>query len=170
MSTYEDDLRHSLKAEFDTGRIREVVDAAKVFSQLSKVYPTSGSKIDWKNIPGAIERTEEDKSLQLERFVEFFDEMCSRFELAGVILYVGDSATDFALEGTVDAFRRVLPELVEIPQHHYFVGPACSWCICLTMEGDMGFGRATAPLRSEEVGPSLVSKVPYPWQSGDTLR
>lgn len=50
MSTYEDDLRHSLKAEFDTGRIREVVDAAKVFSQLSKVYPTSGSKIDWKNI------------------------------------------------------------------------------------------------------------------------
>lgn len=141
MSTYEDDLRLALKAEFDAGQIREIGDAANVFGQLLKAYPASGSKIDWKRVPGAIERAEEDDSLQLDRFVEFFDEMRSQFKLTGTALYVGDSATDFALEGTVDAFRRALPELIEIPQHHYFIGQNCSWCMCLTMEGDMGFGR-----------------------------
>lgn len=145
MSTHEDDLRLVLRSEFETGQIREAGDAANVFESLSRAYPTNGSKIDWKHVPGAIESTEEDQSLQVERFVEFFDEVRSRFGLAGPVLYVGDSATDFALEGTVDAIRRALPELVEIPQHHYFIGPDCSWCLCMTMEGDMGFGRAAAP-------------------------
>lgn len=142
MTTYEDDLRQALKPAFDAGQICEIGDAAAVFGALSKAYPTSGSKIDWKRVPGAIESAEEDESLQFERFVEFFDEMRSRFDLAGPVTYAGDSATDFALEGTVDAIRLALPVLIEIPQHHYFIGPACSWCICLTMEGDMGFGRA----------------------------
>ncbi len=145
MSTYEDDLRLALKCEFDTGQIREVGDAANVFGLLSMAYPTSGSKIDWKHVPGAIEFAEEDESLQIKRFMDFFDEMRSRFDLAGPVLYVGDSATDFALEGSVEAIRRALPELVEIPQHHYFIGPNCSWCLCMTMEGDIGFGRVTAP-------------------------
>jgi hypothetical protein len=147
VSTYEEDLRLALKAEFDAGQIREVGSAADVFGQLSKAYPASGSKIDWKRVPGAIECAEEDESLQLERFADFFDEVRSRFELNGAVLYAGDSATDFALEGTVDAFRRALPELIAIPQHHYFIGPNCSWCMCLTMEGDMGFGRVTTPSR-----------------------
>jgi hypothetical protein len=147
MSTYEDDLRMALKAEFDTNQIREIGNAENVFGPLLKTYPAKGSKIDWKRVSGAIERTEEDDSLQFDRFVEFFDEMLSRFELAGTALYAGDSATDFALEGTVDAFRRVLHELIEIPQHHYFIGSNYSWCICLTMEGCMGFGRVTTPLR-----------------------
>lgn len=144
MSTYEDDLRLALKPEFDADQIREVGDAANIFGSLLKVYPASGSKIDWKRVSGAIESAEEDESLQIERFVEFFDEMCLKFALAGPVLYVGDSATDFALEGTVESIRRALPELVGIPQHHYFIGPNCSWCLCMTMEGDMGFGRVAA--------------------------
>jgi hypothetical protein len=147
LSTYEDDLRLALKAEFDAGDIREIGDAAHVFAQLSKTYPASGSKIDWKQVPGAIERTEEDESLQLERFVEFFDEMRSRFGLTGTVLYAGDSATDFVLEATVEVFRRALPEFIAIPQHHYFIGPDFSWCVCLSMEGDMGFGGVTTSYR-----------------------
>jgi hypothetical protein len=83
----------------------------------------------------------EEKSLQIERFIDFFDEMRSRFDLAGPIFYAGDSATDFALEGAIETIRRVLPKIIDIPQHHYFVGPNCSWCLCMTMEGDIGFGR-----------------------------
>jgi hypothetical protein len=143
LSTYEDDLRLALKAEFDAGNIREVANSDTVFAQLSKTYPASGSKIDWQRVPGAIECAEEDQSLQGERFVAFFEGMRSRFELTGPVLYVGDSATDFVLEGTVESFRRVLPELVAIPQHHYFIGPNFSWCLCLTMEGAMGFGGVT---------------------------
>jgi hypothetical protein len=147
MSTYEDDLRLALKSEFDANQIREIGNVATVFDLLSKAYPTNGSKIDWKRVPGAIECVEEDESLQLERFVEFFDEMRSRFDLVGPVLYAGDSATDFVLEGKIDAIRRVLPELVEVPQHHYFIGQNCLWCICLTMEGDMGFGRVAESFR-----------------------
>jgi hypothetical protein len=142
MSTYEDGVRSALKAQFDAGELRDVGDAAAVFGSLSSVFPTSGSKIDWRHVPGSVESAEEDASLQRERFVQFFDEMQSRFVLTGPATYAGDSATDFALEGAVDAIRKALPILLEVPQHHYFMGPGCSWCICLTMEGDMGFGRS----------------------------
>lgn len=141
MSTYEDDLRLALKAQFDAHQLRDIGDAADVFDSLSGSYPASGSKIDWKRVPGAIESAANDDSQKHERFVAFFDEMRSRFDLAGPVIYAGDSATDFALEGAMDAMRRVLPVLIEVPQHHYFIGPNCSWCICLTMEGSMGFGR-----------------------------
>ncbi len=147
MSTYEENLRRALKAQLDAGDIREVGSSDTVFAQLSKTYPVSGSKIDWKRVPGAIECTEDDPFLQVERFVEFFEEMRSRFGLTGTVLYVGDSATDFALAGTVEAFRRALPELVAIPQHHYVIGRDFSWCICLTMEGDMGFGGVATSYR-----------------------
>jgi len=116
MSRYGDNVRQALKAEFEAGHLRVVGEATDVFGPLAKVYPANGSKIDWKRVPGAVESSEEDQSLQSTRFVEFFDEMRSRFELTGPVLYVGDSATDFALEGPIDVMRRALPELIEIPQ------------------------------------------------------
>jgi hypothetical protein len=121
MSTYDDDIRQALKAEFEAGHLREVGDAADVFGPLAKIYPASGSKIDWQRVPGAVESAEENQSLQSKRFVEFFDEMRSRFELRGPVLYAGDSATGFALGGTIDVMRRALPELFKIPQHHYLL-------------------------------------------------
>lgn len=144
MSTYEEDIRQALKTEFDMGHLRVAGESDAIFSALAKIYPADGSKIDWKRVPGAIESVEEDESLQPIQFVEFFDEMCLRFGLKGTVQYVGDSVTDFALEGSIDAMRKALPVLITIPQHHYFVGPNSSWCMCMTMEGDMGFGRAEA--------------------------
>jgi hypothetical protein len=147
MSTYEDDLRSALKTQFDTGELLDIGDAAAVFSSLSKAFPTSGSKIDWRYVPGSVESAEEEASLQHQRFAQFFDDVRSRFGLSGPVTYAGDSATDFALEGTLDAVREALPALLEVPQHHYFIGPGCSWCICFTMEGDMGFGRCESAPR-----------------------
>jgi hypothetical protein len=105
-----------------------------------RIYPASGSKIDWCRVPDSIERTEEDESLQLEQFLTFFDEVAQNFLLIGEVVYVGDSATDFALAGEIECIRAALPELLLIPQHHYLIGPEFSWCICFTMEGNMGFG------------------------------
>jgi hypothetical protein len=140
MNSYEDDLRNTLKAEFDSGDLRDIGDATGVFELLSKAYPVIGSRIDWDQVPDSIEKTGEEP-LQLERFADFFDQMCSKFGLDGAILYAGDSATDFALEScSIEVIRRALPHLIEIPQHHYFIGPRYSWCMCLTMEGDMAFG------------------------------
>jgi hypothetical protein len=141
---YDDDIRLALKAEFDVGQLLEAGPADDVFSMLAKVYPISGSKIDWTRVPDALEESEREHAFQLARFAAFFDEMCVRFGLKGGVLYVGDNAPEFAIAGTIDAMRRALPILLEIPQHHYFVGPSASWCMCLTMEGDMDFGRAGA--------------------------
>jgi hypothetical protein len=146
MSAYEDDIRQSLKSEFDAGFLSEAGSADDVFGLLAKVYPASGSQIDWKRVPGAIERSETDQREQPHQFVEFFNEMIATFELSGPVLYAGDSATDFALAGSIATMQRILPVLIAVPQHHYFVGPNATWCICMRMEGGMGFGRAATPL------------------------
>jgi hypothetical protein len=145
MSTYEEDIRQALKNELDSGYLTEVGPAEDIFGLLTKAYPLNGSKIDWKHVPDAIEWTAGDNSKQYIRFATFFGEMCSRFGLTGPVFYVGDSATDFALVGSVETMRRVLPVLIEVPQHHYFVGPNGFWCICLTMEGHMDFGASAMP-------------------------
>ena len=88
---------------------------------------------------------EEDRAQERTRFVEFFDWMCARFGLNGLVLYIGDSLTDFALAASVADMRQALPVLFEVPQHHYFVGANASWCMCMAMEGDMAFGCAAVP-------------------------
>ena len=140
MSTYEEDVRLALKTDLDSGEIREAGEAATVLDSLCRIFPVNGSKIDWRRVPGSVESAEENEALQNECFAQFFDEVKARFGLSGSVTYVGDSATEFALEGTVNAIRKVLPTLLEVPQHHYFIGQSYSWCLCLTMEGDMGFG------------------------------
>lgn len=145
MSKYEDEIRQALKTEIDSGRFKEAGAADDVFELLTKNYPASGSKIDWKRVPGSIEYYEEDRSQERTRFVEFFDEMCARYGLNGLVLYVGDGPLNFALAASAVDMRRALPVLLDVPQHHYFVGPNASWCMCMTMEGDMAFGHAAAP-------------------------
>ena len=137
---YEKELRQELRHEFESGAIRELGDSSPFFAQLGQAYPAHGSKIDWGTIPGSIERVEADESAQIQSFNAFFEEMVQRFRLSGDVVYVGDSATDFALAGEVQAMHRVLRELLSVPQHHYFLGPECSWCMSFTMEGDMAFG------------------------------
>ncbi|MGJ5176510.1 hypothetical protein ACQR16_31080 [Bradyrhizobium oligotrophicum] len=147
MSTYEDDLRQALTGELAAGAIRELADSGVVFGEISKRFPVNGSKIDWTRVAGAIEQCESDPLLQHDQFVRFFDSVRSSFSLDGPAIYVGDGATSFGLFGSLESFRKVLPAILDIPQHHYFVGPGYSWCLSLTMEGDMAFGR---------VGPILL--------------
>ncbi len=145
MSIYEDEIRQALKAQIDAGRLKEAGAAIHVYRLLTKTYPRSSSKIDWSRVPGAIECAEEDRSRQTARFIEFFDKMCARFALNGLVLYIGDSLTDFALAASIADMRQALPALFDVPQHHYFVGPNASWCMSMTMEGDMAFGCAAVP-------------------------
>ncbi|WP_428989917.1 hypothetical protein [Methylocapsa aurea] len=137
---YEDEVRKALQAAMASNRLREMDDSSPFFAQLMTAYPATGSKIDWNRVPDSIERSEEDQALHVEQFIAFFDEMVRRVGLAGDVVYVGDSATDFALAGPIENMREALPDLLTVPQHHYLIGPGSSWCMCFTMEGDMGFG------------------------------
>lgn len=137
---FESELRKSLRTAMVPGQIKEVGDSSVFFARLMDVYPARGSKIDWKSVPESIEQIEEDDSLQIERFLGFFDEIVQRNGLTGEVVYVGDSATDFALQAPLKIMREALSELLAIPQHHYLIGGESSWCMCFTMEGAMGFG------------------------------
>lgn len=137
---FESELRQSLHAAIASNRIREAGDSSFFFARLMDAYPLSGSKVDWTRVPESIEQIEENSSLQVERFLTFFDEIVQRFGLAGSVVYVGDSATDFALEAQLTYMKEALPELLTVPQHHYLIGAESAWCMCFTMEGAMGFG------------------------------
>ena len=145
MNYYEGEIRQALKADFDGGSLIEAGDAMDVFGLLESAYPTSGSKIDWARVPDAIQCVDEIGPDRSGRFVEFFVEICNSLRLTGPVLYVGDHSPDFAIAASVETMKKVLPVLLEIPQHHFLVGPNGSWCFCLTMEGDIDFGRSAAP-------------------------
>lgn len=143
-NAYEAELRELLKADLQTGRVREYESSTPFFEGLSKAYPLSGSKIDWKCVPASIQCFDEDASQHVGLFVKFVDDIAKKFSLEGEVVYVGDSATDFALGGMLEDIRPALPSIFAIPQHHYLIGPEFSWCLCCTMEGDMAFGRSPA--------------------------
>lgn len=140
MNYHEDELRKSLGSLFKSGEIREFGSSSAYFAQLSELFPASGSKINWCKVDRSVEDTESRESMRISKFIEFFNLMCTKFSLTGEIIYLGDSATEFALCMTLETLKNVLPELLVIPQHHYFLSVSNRWCMCFTMEGDMGFG------------------------------
>jgi hypothetical protein len=140
MNFYESYLREHLSAEMASNRIIEVLDSSIFFKQLSTVYPIVGSKIAWSAISGSIESYEEDISIQKNEFISFFRKIRDRFSLSGEAIYMGESATDFALLGDIQVFDEIISKILDVPQHHYFVSKDFSWCMSFTMEGDMAFG------------------------------
>jgi len=137
---FENEIRDSLASLISAGRIKIDKSSDKFFSELSKAFPSKGGKIDWSLVPGSTERFQAEKSLQPSDFFDFFEKVGADFKLAGEVSYAGDSATDFVLSCEFGDVRKVLNVLLEVPQHHYFAGANCSWCLCFTMEGGMGFG------------------------------
>ncbi len=137
---HESDLRLALKSLFENGELRVIGSSDAIFAQLESAFPALGSKIDWLSVPTAIESVSLDEETRPQAFASFYDSLVAEFSLSGVVTYVGDSATEFAIEGSVESLRNALPSLVRIPQHHYFVGTNAAWCITLTMEGWMAFG------------------------------
>lgn len=140
MNYHENELRKSLGSLFKSGEIREIGSSSAYFAQLSELFPASGSKIDWSKVDQSVENAEPRESMRISKFIEFFNAMHDKLSLTGDIIYLGDSATDFALCMSLETLRNVLPELLGIPQHHYILSMSNGWCVCLTMEGDMGFG------------------------------
>jgi hypothetical protein len=140
---YESEIRDHFKRLFDSGELRSIGGSLEIFQKIAGVYPVVGSKIDWNRVPRSVGCAESRDDFQIERFVGFFNEVIAKFSLSGGVIYVGDGLTDFALIGDISVIQKILPKLIEIPQHHYIVDYGCSWCICLTMEGDMDFGFAS---------------------------
>lgn len=152
MSGYDDELRVALSRELCDLRLREVGDGTAEFSLLAEVFPTLHSRIDWARVPGAITFEVGGDEVEHEVVRRFIVSLQRKYDLGGPVTFVGDSATGVALQGEIGTFVRVLKVLLEVPQHHYFVGPGAGWCLCITFEGDVGFGFSPALLGTSEGG------------------
>lgn len=147
MNIFDDALRSIIKNEAARASILEIGDTSHHFKCLGKFYKAIGSKIDWSRIPRAIERSEPNQRRQHDSCVKFFDEVRATYALQGDICYAGDGPSSIGLTANIEALRRILPRIVDLPQHHYFFATDYSWCMSFTMEGDMAFGFAYAAQR-----------------------
>jgi len=99
-----------------------------------------GSKIDWSHVPFSISKRIEIGNDKNNEFIQFFDSITNKLNFLDNTIYINDSAINIALKGTIESIRTIMPELLNISQHHYFINIGCDWCFSLTMEGYMDFG------------------------------
>lgn len=135
MGTYQDDLMLALKVDLEAGLLRDIGNSATPFSRLKERFPVSGSKIDWSKVPGALV-----EDLNAADVASRMRAIHRHFKLSSETIYAGDSLTDSAIAGPFDTFVASLPLLLDIPQHHYFMGTDAAWCFVITMECDFCFG------------------------------
>jgi hypothetical protein len=113
----------------------ERCDESVVFDWLSLHFPVTGDKIDWDRVPGRHRhwRIEDDA-----RLVEMASsEVSTRLLPDSVVEHVGDGLSPYGVRFTGAIAPSVLGELLEIPEHHYFVAEDRSWIVVVATEGDL---------------------------------
>ena len=139
-SYWDQQVRDALRPAFDGGQLTTIDEVDDLFRRLESAFPIARSKIDWNKVPGSIYLAS--KGAKRENFQRFFHENMERMGLDTTALYLSDAALSFAIAGTVRSLGQSLHSILENPEHHYFVASDFSWCMALTMEGDMNFGFA----------------------------
>lgn len=140
MNYFESQILEEIEPLISSGKLSFLSSCENVFSIIAAKFPISSSRIDWSLVPGSIERFLERGELEVVEFANFFKLVTEKEGLNGPVTYAGDGATDFSVIGSVAVISEIIPSLVSIPQHHFFLGSGGDWCINFTFEGDMAFG------------------------------
>ena len=140
---FEDELLLSLTNKIGKNSFIVKESSDEYFMKLASFFPVLGSKINWKKVVDSIEETCSDSY----NFIDFFADVCKKFNLKGDCIVIGDSAIDCAIIMSIDTLRDCLTSIIEIPQHHYFIADDFSWCISYTMEENMAFGYSNCQLK-----------------------
>ena len=141
-SAFETDLRIALASPVKTGLIEIILQSDVIAARISTIFPLSGSKIDWRATRGHLSVVETSRHRELVAFSNFFDRQSKELGRESVAYYLNDSQIDCSLRASLWTFSRHLNKIIGIPGHHYFVADDISWCMALSMEGDMDFGYA----------------------------
>jgi len=56
------------------------------------------------------------------------------------IIYVGDSSTENEYKFKLKYLIKILSNIMEIPQHHYFISEKEKWCLYIAFEDYLEFG------------------------------
>lgn len=141
-STFETELRAALASPVNAGLIEIIPQSDDLAARISTAFPFSGSKIDWRATGGHFSAKEPARDREFAVFSDFFDRRSRELGRETVAYYLNDSQIDCSLRASLWTFSRHLEPIIRVPGHHYFVADDLSWCMTLTMEGDMDFGYA----------------------------
>lgn len=144
MNYFEEQFLDFAKGLIESKSVVVSPDSNAFFQKVTAYFPIIHSQIDWQKVQGrtAVSKAEEDPQ---RAFLKFFRKVSNAESLSGLVSYAGDGVTDFSITSELDILSRLIPALISIPQHHFFLGESHKrvWCFNLTFEGGMmfGFGR-----------------------------
>lgn len=133
------------------GLLKIANDQATLIQTLNRRFYFSGSKIDWTKSTDHWHQSfrSSGESIDVEEKHRAVEEILRKHDFPAVVErtievdYINDSSLEFGVRLSPiifwDAFAILLPH---VPQHHYFFSADGSWCLAITMEGFVDFGRA----------------------------
>ncbi|MDJ0347643.1 hypothetical protein QMK19_41200 [Streptomyces sp. H10-C2] len=113
----------------------ERCDASAIFDWLSLQFPTIGTKIDWPRVSGRHAHWRIDDEIRLAAMAA--KEVCLRTLPDSVVEHVGDGLSPYGVRFTNAICSSVVAELLEIPEHHFFLAVDRSWIVVVSTEGDL---------------------------------
>ena len=137
--SFDDELALEIADLVSAGDVRVLESSDDYIRLLEETYPWGGSKIDWARVPNAIGERNSDSN-DVAGCRAFTLKVLRDHVLSGEVVYISDSALDISLIFSVAKLSKMVPILVQYPQHHYFMEKDAKWCLVFTHEGDMDFG------------------------------
>ncbi|MBT2445693.1 hypothetical protein J7F03_01040 [Streptomyces sp. ISL-43] len=113
----------------------ERCDASVVFDWLDLRFPVAGSKIDWSRVQGQHAHWSVSDEVQLAEMT--VREVALRTLPDSTVDHVGDGLSPYGVRFSEAVCAPVVAELLEIPEHHYFLAVDRSWIVVVTTEGDL---------------------------------
>jgi hypothetical protein len=112
----------------------ERVDGSECEAWVKDSLPFVGTGVDWARVVGShrhwFAESDDDISTIV---VEFLSAVRNR----GDVTHIGDALSPCDVRITSDEMGKVLPALLEIPEHHYLVSDDRTWCGVFRIEGDV---------------------------------
>ncbi|TWP23463.1 hypothetical protein ETU10_06970 [Apibacter muscae] len=134
---YDSDLINSLEGNIDF----KILLADNYYNLINNKFPFVGSKIDFSKL-----KDTQYKKLSIKNkigdCIEFIDEVLQidRIDLNQDVIYLGDSLTENVYSFSLKNLDKIIPYILDIPQHHYILSEKMEWCIYISFENYIEFG------------------------------
>ena len=119
----------------------KIINSDFYFDLINDKYPFMGNRIDFKKLNNNKYYKLDDTNVLNEAskiILNIINE--NNLNTEERIVYIGDSLTEQAYEFKLKNLVILLPFILDIPQHHYFIPQNFAWCLTISFENDLEFG------------------------------
>jgi len=113
----------------------ERIDSEGIFGWLEGQLRVKGSKVDWDSIQGEHAHRHFADDVALSDAATH--EVVTRAQTDALVVHVGDGLSPYGVRFGSENASRVVPALLEVPEHHYFLDEGRTWLVVASMEGDL---------------------------------